>query len=101
MSGMLNGLAQRRMALVARADQDRAALVESFSGIQRRLVVAETVVSTVRRMRRNRALLGAIAVFGIVAPLAARKWIRRASFFLPLVIGGVRLAREHRASGRG
>jgi hypothetical protein len=96
-SSYIADLARRRDVLVASSDQDRAALASAFGGIRGRMGIAETIVSGVRRARRHRTSMGIIVtMLAMVAPFAARRWIRRATWFLPLVIEGVRLAKSHR-----
>ena len=94
MSAHFDALANRRAALVAESDQNRAAVAESFGAIERRLAVAELVVATARRIHRHRAVIGAVAAWLIIAPRSARSWIGRASALMPFVIEGVRLFRS-------
>jgi hypothetical protein len=89
-----NDFAQRRAELIARSNRDREAVAEAFGGLARRLSVAETLVRAVRQAKRHKALLGTLAVLGILAPLTARSWLRRASWILPLAIEAFRIARR-------
>ena len=94
MSSHLEVLAVRRRDLVARSDENRAALGVVFNGLERRFGIAEVVVSIARRIHRHRFLVGAVAVFLLAAPGGARTWIRRARGWLPLVVEGYRLFRS-------
>ena len=96
MSSMLEGVAGRRRALIDRSDRDRAALAATFRSLERQLAVADVIVSTVRRVNRHRALVGAAAAVLILAPLAARTWVRRAMWVLPIIIEGYRAAKGFR-----
>jgi hypothetical protein len=92
--------ARARADLLARVAADRAAVADAFSAVRGRLKTAEAVVSVVRRANRDRALTGALAVLAIVAPFAARSWLKRAAWILPLVVEGMRLARSPRDDRR-
>jgi hypothetical protein len=92
--------ASRRAELVARLDRDRIAVAESFAAVRGRMKIAEAVVDAARRVNRHRVLVGTLAAFAVVAPLAARTWLRRAAWMLPLVIEGIRLARKTRETRR-
>lgn len=86
-------VAGRRMALIERSDRNRDALAATVVGLERRFAVAELVVATVRRLHGNRGLVGAAALGLIFAPLAARRWARRALLLAPLALEGYRIAR--------
>jgi hypothetical protein len=94
----LDALAGRRRDLVARSDENRVAIAAVTSHLERRLAVAEVVVNVARRLHRHRFLIGAVAVFLLATPGGARKWIRRATGFLPLVMEGFRLFRSRNES---
>ena len=96
MSTDVNNAALRRAELVARMDQDRESVADAFTSLQGRMKVTEALVGVVRRANRHRVLTGTIAVLAIVAPFAARTWLKRAAWFLPLAIEGIRLARGER-----
>jgi UDP-N-acetyl-D-mannosaminuronic acid transferase (WecB/TagA/CpsF family) len=100
MSAGTNTLADRRKALVDRSDQQRAELTAIFGGIERKLSVVETVVAAARRVHRHRLLVGAGGVFLILAPLAARSWMRRILWLFPLALEGFRVARAFAESRR-
>jgi hypothetical protein len=104
-SSRLRTLAERRQALIVRSDQERDEVAGIFGGFERKLAVVETVIATARRLHRHRALVGAAAVGLVFAPLAARKWLGRAIWLVPLALEGHRLARdldeERRTSPRG
>ena len=91
MSSRLQVLADRREALIARSDEERAALGAAFVGIERKFVFVEAGFAAVRRVNRRRALLGAAAAWMVLAPLSARLWIGRLSWWLPLATEGYRL----------
>lgn len=106
MSGRAQELAARRAGLVACSDAQRNAVGATFSDIERRLVLVELGYEAVRRVHRHRALLGAFTIWSAVAPAAARLWVRRLGWWIPLGIEGLRLARTfgfgkpgHRADG--
>lgn len=96
MSAPIGSYAQRRAELTARMDLDRAAVAEAFTGVQDRSKMVEIVVGVVRRANQHRALAGTLTVLAIVAPFAARTWLKRAAWFLPLAIEGIRLVRGAR-----
>ena len=96
MSTPMDDPAQRRVELVERLDRDREAVAEAFTDVRGRLKVAEKVVSAVQRANQHRALSGTLAMLAIVAPFFARKWLKRAGWFLPLVIEGIRFVRRKR-----
>lgn len=86
--------AQRRAELIARLDRDRAAVAEAYTALQGQMRVAETVVGAARTAKKHRALAGALALAAVVAPFAARTWLKRAAWLLPLVMGGIRIVRR-------
>ena len=92
----MDDAAQRRAHLIERMDRDREAVAEAFTAVRGRLKVAENVVSAVQRANRHRTLTGTLAVLAIVGPFFARKWMKRAGWFLPLIIEGIRLVRNRR-----
>ena len=96
MSTPIDDPAQRRVELIERMDHDREAVAEAFTAVRGRLKVAEKIVSVVQRANRHRGVSGTLAMLAIVAPFFARKWIKRAGWFLPLVIEGIRLVRRKR-----
>jgi hypothetical protein len=96
----MDRFAQRRAELVIRTDRDREAVADAFTSLQGRMKVAEALVSVVRRANRHRVLAGTIAVFAILAPFTARKWLKRAAWFLPRAFEGMRLARGARDARR-
>lgn len=94
MSSLLDDVARRRTALVARSDQNRDALIATVGGLENQFAIAEMVVATARRLHWNRGLVGAVALGLLVAPAAARQWVRRALWLAPLVLEGFRMARN-------
>ncbi len=96
MSSRTDTWAERRAALVAHSDQNRAALSASFGEIERRLAFGEIVVATARTFNRHRALLGAAAAWMVFAPRSARKWLRLGIGLAPVVVAGYRLFRSTR-----
>ncbi|HXV12787.1 MAG TPA: hypothetical protein VEC56_01145 [Candidatus Krumholzibacteria bacterium] len=95
MNSRLNELAERRQALLARSDQNRAGIASIFDGLERKLAVAEVLVATARGLSRYRALVGAAGVFMVFAPRAFRSRLRRAMWLVPLVVGGYRAVKAH------
>jgi hypothetical protein len=89
----MNDAARRRAELVERMDSDREAVAEAFGVVRKRLKIAETLVSTVQRAGQHRVLSGVLAVAAIVAPMAARTWLKRTAWFLPLAIAALRFLR--------
>ena len=100
MSGGTNTPAERRKALIDRSDQKRAELTAIVGGLERTLAVVDMVVVAARRLHRHRTLVGAAGVFLILAPLAARNWIRRILSLAPLALEGFRAARAFGESRR-
>jgi hypothetical protein len=94
MSARLGELAARRLELVAESDQHRAAIGAAFSNVERRLSIAERVFTIARHIHRHRTIIGAIAVWSIVRPRTARKWITAATGILPFVIEGFRILKS-------
>ena len=94
MSTHVHSAALRRAELMARMDEDRESVADAFTSLQGRMKVAETLVGVVRGANRHRVLTGTIAVLAIVAPFAARTWLKRAAWFLPLAIEGIRLGAQ-------
>ena len=100
MSSRLETLRERRLAIVDACEQDRIELADAFAGVQRELHVADKLVSLVQRVRSNRGLIGALAAGLILTPVLARKWIRRASWWLPIAIQGYRIIQSSRGRRR-
>ena len=100
MSAHLDGLRERRLAIVAVCDQDRADVAQAFGGIQRELHVADRVVAFVQRIHGNRAVMGIAAAGLVLAPVFARKWIRRAAWWLPVAIQGYKIIQSSRTKRR-
>ncbi len=94
MSARLESLRERRLAIVAECDQDRTGVALAWGGIQRELHVADRVITVAQRFKENRAMMGVVAAGLILAPVFARKWIRRASWWLPIAIQGYRIIRQ-------
>lgn len=92
--------AERRSALLARSDQDRAALAAIVGGLERKFAVAEVVVATARGLNRHRALIGAAGVGLVFAPAAFRNRIRRALWLVPLALSAYRALRSHAQTRR-
>ena len=88
--------AQRRVELIERLDRDRVAVAEAYTALQGRMKVAETVVGAARTAKKHRVLAGALALAAVVAPLTARTWLKRAAWFIPLAIEGIRIVRRMR-----
>ncbi len=91
MSAPRDAVAERRIALVAQSDANRAALAAVFSGLESRFALAETVVAAARRIHHHRVLIGAVVVGSILAPRSFRRWIRRAIGVVPLLIDAYRV----------
>ena len=100
MSARIDPVAQRRTELLDRIEQDREAVAEAFATIRRRTQLAETVLGTAKRAGRHRVLTGFLAVAAILAPLAARSWLKRAAWILPLVLEAIRVVRRRRDDDR-
>jgi hypothetical protein len=94
MSSPVEGLAGRREALIARSDRERAALAATLGGFEKVIAVAELGVAAARGIQRHRVLVGVATAGLVLAPLAARTWMRRAIWWLPIAIEGYRLARS-------
>ena len=93
MSARAQELALRRRELVARSDAQRSGVAATFGDIERRLAFVEVGLSVARRVHRHRALLGAFTIWSAVAPAAAKLWVRRLGWWIPLGIEGFKLAR--------
>ena len=100
MSPHLETLRERRLALVAACDQDRLDVAGEFGAMQRELHVSDKIVSIAQRVSRNRAVIGALAVGLIAVPALTRKWIRRAAWWLPIAIQGLRIIHSARNERR-
>jgi hypothetical protein len=96
----MQALADRRLALIARSDLDRAALGAELSGIQRKVAFLESGIAFAQRVQRHRVFLGLATVWSVVAPVAARTWIGRLSWGLPLAIEGLRAAKSFAGARR-
>jgi YqjK-like protein len=94
LSSRLEMLRERRLAIVAGCERDREQLAQAFGGIQRELHVADRVIAIARRLSRHRAILGVVAAGLILTPVLARKWVRRASLWLPIAIEGYRIVKS-------
>jgi hypothetical protein len=94
MSSHLDALRERRLALVASCDQDRTDVAQAFGGIQRELHVADRVIAVAQGIKANRVVMGAVAAGLVLAPVFARKWIRRAAWWLPVAIQGYKIIRQ-------
>jgi hypothetical protein len=101
MTGRAQELALRRRELVARSDAQRGAVGATFGDIERRLGFVEAGLSLARRVHRHRALLGAFTVWSVVAPAAAKLWVRRLGWWIPLCLEGFKLAKTLAAARRG
>jgi hypothetical protein len=96
MSSHLDMLSERRVELIAACDQDRRDLAIAFHGVEHELRVADRVVATVQRLKGNPVIVGVLAVGTILAPMLARKWVRRAASWLPIAIQAYRMVRNRR-----
>lgn len=94
MSGHFQALAARREEAVTRTDRERAALGSALDDIERRFHLVEAGLASAQRMRRHRVVMGAVAVWSVLAPVAARAWIRRLGWWVPLAIEGYKLTRQ-------
>ncbi|HEX5133710.1 MAG TPA: hypothetical protein VFX92_14645 [Candidatus Krumholzibacteria bacterium] len=92
----MNSLAERREALVARCARERAELDAIVDGLGHKLALAEAVVTAARRVDRHRGLVGAAGMLMLVAPAAARTWIRSATWVVPLAVEGYRHFKDRR-----
>lgn len=101
MSGRAQELALRRRELVALSDAQRDAVGATFSDIERRLGFVEIGLAMARRVHRHRALLGAFTIWSVVAPAAAKLWVRRLGWWIPLGIEGFKLARTFARTRQG
>lgn len=100
MNARLRELAARRQELAARCDRERRALAVAGGTVERKLAIVDLGFSTARRIHRHRAVLGAVAVWSVLAPASARRWIGRLGWWVPLGLEAVRLGRWV-ADGRG
>lgn len=100
MSSHLESLRERRMAIITACDLDRDAIAESFAALQYELRFADRVVSAAQKFSRNKVMIGALAVGLVAAPVMARKWIRRASWWLPILVQGYRTIQSSRGERR-
>ena len=100
MSSRLETLRERRLAIVAACEEDRIAVADAFAGVQRELHVVDRVVATAQRVKQHKMVVGLIAAGLVMAPVLARKWIRRAAWWLPIVIQGYRIIKSSRSDRR-
>lgn len=78
MSAKLLELEQRRAALSARIENQRAELGQSLKPVRRVLAVADRGVSAMRYARRHPVILiGAAACVAVFRPARAFTWLRR------------------------
>ena len=91
MSSRLETLRERRLAILAACDQDRKDVANAFGGVQRELRVADRVVAAAQRLKHHKTMAGVMAAGLVLAPVFARKWIRRASWWLPIALQGYRM----------
>jgi hypothetical protein len=96
LSSHLETLRQRRLAIIAGCDQDREQLAAAFHGIEHELRIADRVVATAQRLKSNPVIVGVLAVGTILAPVLARKWVRRAASWLPIAIQAYRMFKGSR-----
>lgn len=94
MSSRLQALAVRRTDLIARSDQERSALGETFGSLERKAAFLETGLAMAQRVHRHRVLLGLVTVWSVLAPVTARLWIGRLSWGLPLAVEAFRLGKS-------
>ncbi len=92
----LGELAERRREIIAACDADRDALAQSLTGMEREIRIADRIVLVARAMNRHRVLVGAAAAGLLLAPAVTRKWIKKLSGWLPLVIEGYRAFKKLR-----
>lgn len=100
MSSRLDERAERRSEIIARCEENRAALAAAFGGVQRELRVADLVVSAARGVGRNKLVVGMAAAGLILAPVITKKWIRRAVWWLPIAVEGYKIVHTLRDSRR-
>ena len=96
MSKRFDRLAARRTELVAQSDQNRAALADSFSVVERRLSLVERVVDVARRVHRYRAIVAAVAVGLALVGRKSRPRLKRAGQVLPIALEVFRAFRSRR-----
>lgn len=100
MSSRLDALRERRLAIVAACEEDRAGVAQALGGIQRELHVADRVIAVAQSIKANRVMMGVVAAGLVLAPVFARKWIRRASWWLPVAIQGYKIIQSSRTGRR-
>ena len=93
-------LRERRLTLVTACEADRRDLAAAFRGVRRELDIADRVVRVGQRLTRHKAVVGILVAGLVVAPVLAAKWIRRAAWWLPIVIQGYRMIRSSRGERR-
>ena len=98
MSARLTTFAERREALLARSDENRAEMAAIFGGLERKFAVAETVVKAARGLSRYRGLIGAAGLSLILVPLASRTWLRRIMWVIPIALQAYRTVKTHAAA---
>lgn len=97
MSSHLEMLRERRLALIASCEEDRAQLADAFSTVEHEFRIADRIVATAQRLKGHPAIVGILAAGSILAPVLARKWVRRAASWLPIAIQAYRMVRNRRA----
>ena len=95
MSARLDTIAERRQALLARSDENRAELGAIFGGLERKFAVADTVVKAARGLSRYRGLIGAAGLSLILVPLASRTWLRRVMWLVPIALQAYRTVKSN------
>jgi hypothetical protein len=100
MNAARESVLDRRRALVADSERHRDTLTGTLDVLGRQLALVDAVITAARGVHRHRALLGAAAGLLVLAPLGARQWIGRATWLVPLVVEGFRLARSRGRAGR-
>lgn len=100
MTGRFGTLRERRLAIVAGCEQDRLDVADAFRGMQRELHVADRVVAAAQRVKDHKFVVGLIAAGLVMTPVLMRKWIRRASWWLPILIQGYKIIQSSRSGRR-
>jgi len=101
MSGRAQELVRRRLELVARSDAQRNAVGAATGLVDSPRHRGEIGLSMARRVHRHRALLGAFTIWSVVAPAAAKLWVRRLGWWIPLGIEGFKLAKTFAGARHG
>jgi len=93
----LRALSDRRKLLVARSAAQREHLAAAMDGLRREVVILDTVLATVRHLRRYRTVAGlAAGSLLLFAPRVSRRLLPRVVWIAPLAFEGFRLARALR-----